>query len=44
MLAEIMRPMVRKWLDENMKQALEKAVRAEVADSVRDLVAKTTSE
>jgi cell pole-organizing protein PopZ len=44
MLAEIMRPMVRQWLDDNMKQALEKAVRAEVADSVRDMVAKTAAE
>jgi cell pole-organizing protein PopZ len=44
MLAEIMRPMVRKWLDDNMKQALEKAVRAEVADSVRDMVSKTGGE
>ena len=30
-LAEMLRPMVRKWLDENMGRAIEKAVKAEVA-------------
>jgi cell pole-organizing protein PopZ len=39
-LADLLRPMVRKWLDENMTRALEKAVRIEVADGVLDAVSK----
>jgi cell pole-organizing protein PopZ len=39
-LADLLRPMVRKWLDENMTRALEKAVRIEVADGVLDVVSK----
>lgn len=39
-LAELLRPMVRSWLDQNMMRALEKAVRVEVADSVAQPPAK----
>jgi cell pole-organizing protein PopZ len=42
-LADLLRPMVRKWLDENMTRALEKAVRIEVADGVLDVVSKLNS-
>ena len=34
-VAELLRPMLRQWLDENMPRIVEKALRIEVADSVR---------
>src|SRR5262249_18771698 len=39
-LTELLRPIVRQWLDENMMRALENAVRVEVADSVKNGAAK----
>ena len=35
MLADLLRPMVRQWLDENMLRALEKAVHQEMAAKAR---------
>jgi hypothetical protein len=40
LLAELLRPMVRQWLDENMSRALEKAVRVEVGEGARSAVSK----
>lgn len=40
MLAEAMRPMVRQWLDENMRAALEKALRAEMSESLQSVFDK----
>ena len=37
-LAELLRPMVRQWLDENMTRAIEKAIRVEIASSLRPQV------
>ena len=42
-LAELLRPMVRQWLDENMSRAIEKAIRVEVANSVKMAVGKPGS-
>ena len=39
-LAEMLRPMVRKWLDENMGRAIEKAVKAEVATQLANSAPK----
>ncbi len=39
-LAELLRPVVRQWLDENMARALEKAVKIEMADSVKSAMTK----
>lgn len=35
LLAEMLRPMVRQWLDDNMRSALEKAVRAETSAALK---------
>jgi hypothetical protein len=40
MLAEAMRPMVRQWIDENMRAALEKALRAEMSGSLLSVLDK----
>lgn len=34
-LAQLLRPMVRQWLDQNMTRALETAVRIELADGLK---------
>lgn len=39
-LAQLLRPMVRQWLDNNMQRALEKAVKIEMADSVISAMTK----
>ena len=41
MLADLLRPMVRQWLDENMRGALEKAVRTEMSGSLGKPTDKT---
>ena len=43
-LAELLRPMVRQWLDQNMMRALEKAVRVEMTESVMSAMAALTPE
>ncbi len=40
LLADMLRPMVRQWLDDNMTRALEKAVRIEVAEGIKSATSK----
>lgn len=39
-LAQLLRPMVREWLDENMARALTKAVEIEIAERAQKELAK----
>jgi cell pole-organizing protein PopZ len=43
MVAELLRPMLRQWLDTNMPRIVEKALRVEVADSAKPAKGSTSS-